>query len=632
MMHIYSRTRFWIAFAAFCSLLFFACSQINDPDAIEEITSETSIDLQGKLLDASAQSNYECFVKSFVLKDDPIDSEDEICDLGKIPDLINAWNNGNNKVGLKVLTMFDDNVAFSPLSLERAMGMLIEGARGTTYEELIQGMEMPKVTFLSRLGKSVIDAISQDLNNAIFIIDDHLWVQKEFELLQNYWDTIEALYGNAPTYLDFKDNPAEAAKQINASLKEATRGRFENLFNENSFNEDTRLVITNSTYFKSKWNETYKFDKRRTNKQAFYAQNERFMVDMMHSNALSKSDVFLDDEWIAVRIPFEDGFDYTAVLPVLKTGETTEMALKRVKKLFYKDYANDLLLNIDKRRLRIKTDYYRIELSMPKFELNGDIDLKKVLQKLGVTTVWNKDEAKKGHSIIDFSGMNGISSETATEDDGFLYPDSASQKVFLKIDEEGGEAAAVTGMLIERTAGYSQPMLLKIIFDHPYFYMISKGQTILFTGQVVDPRNENIALKPASDVKPDNSSANPDDYPDYFYTNLNKLNSNNPNVVDSLSKFDIAKLIRKKSDTLRACYIEELKTSPKLRGRVVLKWVITKQGVVQDAHIQESSVKNENFENCLLNNIKSWTFPESLYGGNAIVEYPFVFQPGDSKK
>ncbi len=589
-------------------------------------------------------------------------------------ELIDAWNTGNNKLGLKVLTLFDDNVAFSPLSTERSMGMLIDGARNNTYEELTKGLEMPRVKSVGQLGKVVMGKISQapniadysmdnhhkwqkefmfqqnylnpvkmhydstpdhlnfktdsdisdNLKSAVFFSDNRLWVQKEFNLLQNYSDAIEKNYGAAPTYLDFKNHPEEAAKSINESVEKATKGHIKELYNKSDFAENTKLILTNTMYFKSSWINKYKFNEHSTKKQMFYAKNDSFMVDMMHSSALSANDVFLNEEWIAVTMPFEDGFLYTAVLPVLKEGETTETALRRVKELFYQEYANNVFLNINKNRLKRK---YKIDLSMPKFEFNVTIGLKDVLKKLGITTIWDAEEAQKGHTVIDFSGMNGYSSKTATEKDGFLYPDDAVQKVFLKIDEKGGEAAVATASITLLSTGRFTPVPLNIVFDHPYFYMISKEQTILFIGQVMDPRKSEITLNVHSDKIAENSVANPTNYPAHFYTNLSKLNTYNSNTVYTITRSDILRYVRKNNEQIRVCYTNELKRTPKLSGTLMTEWSISKQGTINNVRIKESSLHNDNLENCVINTIKTWKFPENLTG-EVTVQYPFSFQTG----
>ena len=290
------------------------------------------------LSNVTCSRNYSDLEKSIALKESSVDSTRQILNQKdpKMNDLKDAWIAGNNRLGLKVLPLFDDNVAFSPLSLERAMGMVIDGACANSYDELTLGMEMPKLSVLSQLGKWVMNDITKNLQSVEFVSDNRLWVQKDFELRQGYVDTIEGNYGAAPAYLDFKNHPEEAVNQVNSSIEKATRGHIKELFDK--FSEDTRMVLTNAMYFKSNWRNGYQFDESMTDKQLFYSHDEHFLVDMMHKNDFIQDNVYIDDAWVAVSIPFEDNFNYMAVLPILKKGETAEAALRRVEQLFYKEY------------------------------------------------------------------------------------------------------------------------------------------------------------------------------------------------------------------------------------------------------------------------------------------------------
>ena len=60
------------------------------------------------------------------------------------------------------------------------------------------------------------------------------------------------------------------------------------------------------------------------------------------------------------------------------------------------------------------------------------------------------------------------------------------QRDYLKVDEEGTEAAAVTGVGMSATSavGRTQP-----VFDKPFLFLVRDTQTgvVLFAGQIVDP-------------------------------------------------------------------------------------------------------------------------------------------------
>ena len=81
----------------------------------------------------------------------------------------------------------------------------------------------------------------------------------------------------------------------------------------------------------------------------------------------------------------------------------------------------------------------------------------------------------------DFSGMTG-------EKD--LFISRVVHKAFVDVSEEGTEAAAATGVMMEMGVSV-QPLLPPAVFraDHPFLFIIRDNHSgsILFIGRVVDP-------------------------------------------------------------------------------------------------------------------------------------------------
>ena len=101
---------------------------------------------------------------------------------------------------------------------------------------------------------------------------------------------------------------------------------------------------------------------------------------------------------------------------------------------------------------------------------------------------------------------------------------------------------------------------------------------------------------------------------------------NNPNVTGAIDKRIIKKIVRQHSGEIRACYEKELIKNHSLTGRITVEWEISKEGNVALIVIKESTMKNENIEQCISNSIKLWRFPAPKDGEIAKVEYPFEFE------
>jgi serpin B len=83
-------------------------------------------------------------------------------------------------------------------------------------------------------------------------------------------------------------------------------------------------------------------------------------------------------------------------------------------------------------------------------------------------------------SDADLSGMNGF---------GGLYISDVLHKAFVKVDEEGTEAAAATAVIIRNYSGGPETPVFRA--NHPFIFMITHKETgsILFLGKVEDPRS-----------------------------------------------------------------------------------------------------------------------------------------------
>jgi serpin B len=108
----------------------------------------------------------------------------------------------------------------------------------------------------------------------------------------------------------------------------------------------------------------------------------------------------------------------------------------------------------------------RVEL--PRFELESSFGLGSTLASMGMPQAFT-DQA-------DFSGMTG-------ERD--LFISKVIHKAFVEVNEEGTEAAAATGVVMELASAPAEPIRV----DHPFVFLILDRRTdsVLFLGRVVDP-------------------------------------------------------------------------------------------------------------------------------------------------
>jgi TonB family protein len=105
------------------------------------------------------------------------------------------------------------------------------------------------------------------------------------------------------------------------------------------------------------------------------------------------------------------------------------------------------------------------------------------------------------------------------------------------------------------------------------------------------------------------------------------ITSGEPEVMGSLDKELIRRVIHANRNQIRYCYENQLTRYPKLAGKVTVKFVITAEGTVSSSQVAQSTAGNADLETCVAGRVRTWLFPKPKGGGVVIVTYPFIFKP-----
>jgi len=101
-----------------------------------------------------------------------------------------------------------------------------------------------------------------------------------------------------------------------------------------------------------------------------------------------------------------------------------------------------------------------------------------------------------------------------------------------------------------------------------------------------------------------------------------------PIILGALDKSLIDAVIKRHMNQIRYCYQRELNKDPSLGGKIVVKFVIAKDGSVSKASTKSSTMGSPSVESCINGRFMRFRFPEPKGGGIVIVSYPFIFAPG----
>ena len=95
-------------------------------------------------------------------------------------------------------------------------------------------------------------------------------------------------------------------------------------------------------------------------------------------------------------------------------------------------------------------------------------------------------------------------------------------------------------------------------------------------------------------------------------------------VTGGLSRETVGQVVLAQRQRIRACYNTALLASPKLNGRLLLKWKISPDGNVASIQVVKSDFKQSPFESCVITVLRSTTYPGKP--SPTTVLYPFIFR------
>lgn len=357
----------------------------------------------------------------------------------------------------------EQNLLYSPFSINTAMGMVYTGARGNTADEMAKVMGYkanPKEQHesFSKSIESIQDIGSRKVAelftaNGLFSADSN-----KAQMHQDYLNILQKSFDSEITYLDF-GKARESAEYINQWVEKNTKERIRDIVSERQIaSSGDGLVLVNSIYFKSPWR--YQFNRKETREDKFYTSSSRkdfITLPLMH---IVENYLYGEAEAAQVlEMPFEESeLSMVIVLP------------KEIDKLEFDDKNwHQWMDSLGKPR--------KVEVFLPRFRLESTLDkLPETFRKMGMVDAFDAGKA-------DLSGIMRLGKEN-------LYISDIVHKAFLEVLEEGTEAAAATQVGIAKMSYTPEQQPIPVFrVDKPFFLAILNKQSdeILFVAKVIKP-------------------------------------------------------------------------------------------------------------------------------------------------
>ncbi|MDX1396525.1 MAG: serpin family protein [Gemmatimonadota bacterium] len=348
----------------------------------------------------------------------------------------------------------DDNVFTSPLSAYIAIGMVANGADGSTLEGIRSALHQPGLTEeeANEAYRGLLDLFLHLDSSVELEIANSIWYRETMTLRSEFASLSDRVFDAAVRGLSF-DDPA-SVDVINGWVAARTRDRIDEIVAE--LPPELVMLLINAIYFKGSWQT--QFDPDLTRPAPFMLlDGSRVDVPMMTRPDVDSVRYADRDGMRAIELPYGRGaFAMTVILP--PDGVTPA----------------ELAATLDGPAWMDLTDAFEdvstfAMIGLPKFRLEWEAVLNPQLAAMGMSEAFT-DHADLSRLFDEATGL------TISE---------VKQKTFVDVNEEGTEAAAVTSVGVSITSAPPS-----FIVDRPFIFAIRErfSGTVLFIGQVLDPR------------------------------------------------------------------------------------------------------------------------------------------------
>jgi len=212
------------------------------------------------------------------------------------------------------------------------------------------------------------------------------------------------------------------------------------------------MYLIDAIYFKGTWK--YRFDRSKTQEVPFHLQDGSTTPCQMMYLPESSVSMLHHRFFRAVDLAYGNG-DYSMIIFLPSTNSNTDSVLSVLTDDNWRSWLESLTAAKE-------------EIRVPRFEIEYEDTLNEMLKALGMGVAFSGN--------ADFTGINRL---------GGLAISEVKHKSYVKVDEEGTEAAAVTSVAIV-TTGYPDE---EFIVNRPFLFVIHENRSgaILFMGKIVDP-------------------------------------------------------------------------------------------------------------------------------------------------
>ena len=354
--------------------------------------------------------------------------------------IVENWNDfGFNllKESVNSSEFANTNFILSPVGVTQTYSMLANETGGELHRNIITalGYEDLNIEQVNQLNKKIMDCLKKDNASAVLCFANSVWTTPDISLSDDFRSASDLYYGAEMNGI----NGQTFVSDINSWCNNSTDGNIDAFIDDIVSLPD--ISVGNVVYFTGKWSIADNFDVTRITDGYFTEVNgTRSSVKFLRN----KKDMQYYETSTMQKCTLnfgEHSFAVTLVLP--KEGVTLSQTV-------------DALTDGGWKRLWNEENDVVVDLSLPKFRVENEIDLEKLLPAFGIADIFGA--SSNGHVSI------------------------AKQKNVFELTEQN--TPSIPGYIPDIKT--SSDHEVKMTFDRPFIYVVYEQSTnaILFVGCV----------------------------------------------------------------------------------------------------------------------------------------------------
>jgi len=351
----------------------------------------------------------------------------------------------------------DENSVFSPLNVYMAMAMLAETTGGNSRQQILDLVDLETIEQLREQASHMWNAHYNDDGETTLLMANSIWLDDFYTYRQSTADSLAKHYYASVFHGDLGTD--DMNNQLQTWLDANTGGLLQEQAQCLELDPNTVFSLASTVYFSAGWDDA--FSTENTKEAVFHCHDKDLLTPFMNQT-FSQYTYYWGENFSAVSLTLTGNNSMWLILPdkghsvddILESDEYVQMTLNpsswKSKKMCI------------------------INLSLPKFDVVCQEDLREGLTKMGITDIFDS-------TVSNFAPLT---------DTPALYVEKVNHAARVAIDEEGCIAAAFTVIAVYGNGGMMPNELQEIDFtlDRPFIFVVSSRDNLpLIAGVVNEP-------------------------------------------------------------------------------------------------------------------------------------------------